>query len=213
MKHAISETFRGDVSEKATAKEFLIEIEKRFGKNDKVKISTILSNLISMRYKGKENIREYILEMFHLASKHKILKLELSDDLLVHLVLISLPAQFSQFKVSYNCQKDKWSLNELISHCVQEDERLKKENIESAHLVSTFKDKNKKSKKAKEAAGGPLQKKQQKKQIEEFSYYFCKNSRYLKNDCTKYHVWPAKKGALLVLVCSEVNLSSIPRHT
>ncbi|KAL3521489.1 hypothetical protein ACH5RR_019638 [Cinchona calisaya] len=87
MKRAISETFRGDVSEKATAKEFLIEIEKRFVKNDKVETNTILSNLISMRYKGKRNIREYILEMSHLTSKLKALKSELSKDLLVYLVL------------------------------------------------------------------------------------------------------------------------------
>ncbi|KAH1239057.1 hypothetical protein GmHk_08G023581 [Glycine max] len=30
--------------------------------------------------------------------------------MLVHLVLISFPAHFLQFKVSYNTQKDKWSL-------------------------------------------------------------------------------------------------------
>nr|KYP66988.1 hypothetical protein KK1_013305 [Cajanus cajan] len=58
------------------------------------------------------------MEMSNLASKLKTLKLELSDDLLVHLVLISLPTHFGQFKVSYNTQKDKWTLNELISHCV-----------------------------------------------------------------------------------------------
>ena len=58
------------------------------------------------------------MEMSHLASKLKALKLELSEDLLVHLVLISLLAQFNQFKVSYNCLKDSWSLNKLISHYV-----------------------------------------------------------------------------------------------
>jgi len=40
------------------------------------------------------------MQMSHIASKFKALKLELSEDLLVHLVLISLPAHFSQFKVS-----------------------------------------------------------------------------------------------------------------
>ncbi|KAK4388610.1 hypothetical protein Sango_2467600 [Sesamum angolense] len=68
------------------------------------------------RYTGKGNIREYIMKMSHLASKLKALKLDLSEDLLVHLVVISLSTQFSQFKVSYNCQKETWSLNELISH-------------------------------------------------------------------------------------------------
>ena len=89
-----------------------------------------------MRYKGKGNIREYIMEMSNLASKLKALKLESSDDLLVHLVFISLLAQFGQFKVSYNTQKYKWSLNELISHCAQEEERLQRERTESAHLAS-----------------------------------------------------------------------------
>ena len=77
------------------------------------------------------------MEMSHLASKLKALKLELSEDLLVHLVLISLPTQFNQFKVSYNCQKESWSLNELIAHCVNEEDRLKKDKAESAHLAFT----------------------------------------------------------------------------
>ena len=78
------------------------------------------------------------MEMSHLASKLKALKLELGEDLLVHLVLISLPAHFGKFKVSYNTQKHKWSLNELISHYVQEEERLQRNRYESAHLSSTF---------------------------------------------------------------------------
>ncbi|KAL5755315.1 hypothetical protein ACOSP7_023535 [Xanthoceras sorbifolium] len=159
MKRGIPEAFRGPESEGiTTAKEFLTEIEKRFVKNDKVETSTLLASLISMKYKGKGNIKEYIMEMSHIASKLKTLKLELSDDFLVHLVLISLPAQFSQFKVSYNCQRDKWTLNELISYCVQEEDRLKQEKTESAHLANTSKDKGKKRKKDHEAAKGPFAK-------------------------------------------------------
>ena len=99
-------------------------------------MNTILSKLVSMQYKGKENIREYIMEMSNLVTRLKALKLELSKDILVHLVLISPPTQFSPFKISYNTQKEKWTLNELIAQCVQE-ERLKQEKIESAHLAST----------------------------------------------------------------------------
>ncbi|KAF2321519.1 hypothetical protein GH714_000259 [Hevea brasiliensis] len=77
-----------------TTKAFLEDFEKRFAKNEKAETSTILAKLISMRYTGKGNIREYIMEMSDLASKLKALKLDLSEDLLVHLVLITLPAQF-----------------------------------------------------------------------------------------------------------------------
>ena len=77
------------------------------------------------------------MQISNIASKLKALKLELSKGLLVHLVLLSLPAQFNQFKVNYNCQKEKWTLNELISYCVQEEERLKQEKTKSVHLAST----------------------------------------------------------------------------
>ncbi|XP_025982128.1 uncharacterized protein LOC114391525 [Glycine soja] len=111
-------------NEDQSSKKFLEEIEQYFAKNKMEEMSNLLAKVISMKYKGKGNIREYIMEMSNLASKLKSLKLELGEDLLVHLVLILLPAHFGQFKVSYNTQKDKWSLNELISHCVQEEERL-----------------------------------------------------------------------------------------
>ena len=88
------------------AKDFLDKLEKCFEKSDKAKTSTLLHHLISIKYNGKK-IREYIMEMSHIVSKLKGLKLELSKDLLVH----SLPVQYSQFKVSYNFQKEK---NELL---------------------------------------------------------------------------------------------------
>ncbi|CAH9053251.1 unnamed protein product [Cuscuta epithymum] len=139
MKRAIPESFRGTMSDEDDVKSFLAELEKRFAKNEKAETCTLLSTLVSMKYKGKGNIREYILEMSHIASKLSALKLILPEELLVYLVLISLPSQFNQFKVSYKCIKEKWSLNELIYHCVQEEDIIKQDKTESAHLVSTSK--------------------------------------------------------------------------
>ena len=91
IKRGIPEAFRGTLSNEITlAKDFLDEIEKRFAKNDKTETSILLVSLIFMKYKGRGNIREYIIQMSHIAFKLKALKLELSEDLLVHLVLISL---------------------------------------------------------------------------------------------------------------------------
>ena len=67
IKKAIPEAFKGIISKMIkTAKEFLEEIKNRFAKNEKSETSTLLANLISMRYKGNGNIREYIMEMSHL---------------------------------------------------------------------------------------------------------------------------------------------------
>ncbi|RVX07135.1 Retrovirus-related Pol polyprotein from transposon TNT 1-94 [Vitis vinifera] len=172
-----------------------------------------------MRYKGKENIREYIMEMSNLVTRLKALKLELSEDILVHLVLISLPTQFSPFKISYNTQKEKWTLNELIAQCVQEEERLKQEKIESAHLASTSQGfgtnkKRKRDNKGKQTAvSGTSKQKEQKKQDKEITCFFCKKAGHMKKTCTKYAAWREKKGTLLNFVCSEINLAVVPTDT
>nr|CAN75475.1 hypothetical protein VITISV_006889 [Vitis vinifera] len=163
-------TIRGAIPEETQAKAFLDQIANRFAANEKVETITILSKLVSMRYKGKENIREYIMEMSNLVTRLKALKLELSKDILVHLVLISLPTQFSPFKINYNTQKEKWTLNELIAQCVQEEERLKQEKIESAHLASTSQGFDKK-----------------------ITCFFCKKAGHMKKTCTKYAAWREKK--------------------
>ena len=74
IKRSIPEMIMGSIAESESAK------------NDKVETSSVLSKLMSMSYKGKGNIREYILEMSNLASKLKALKLKLPEDLIVHLV-------------------------------------------------------------------------------------------------------------------------------
>ncbi|RVW63676.1 hypothetical protein CK203_060777 [Vitis vinifera] len=95
-------------------------------------------------------------------------------------------------EVSYNCQKDKWTLNELISFCVQEEERLKQDKTESAHLASTSKDKGKRKNKDNKvvASNGP----EQKKQRVEVTCFFCNKPGHTKKECTKYAAWRVKKG-------------------
>ncbi|KAK4489685.1 hypothetical protein RD792_000318 [Penstemon davidsonii] len=181
-----------------SAKKFLEEIEQYFAKNEKSEASNLLGKLVSMKYKSNGNIREYIMEISNLASKLKSLKLELSDDLLVHVVLISLPTHFGQFKVSYNTQKDKWSLNELISHCVQEEERQQRDKIESAHLASTFQ--NKKMKKVDVTAKGSSLQKKLKKQDKSITCYFCEKLGHKKSECPKYAkyvIWRANRGLIV----------------
>ncbi|KAA3488216.1 Retrovirus-related Pol polyprotein from transposon TNT 1-94 [Gossypium australe] len=88
IKHNIPKAFRGIESEEITqTKGFLDEIEKCFAKNDKVEMTSLLTSLMSMKYKGQGNVREYIMEMFHVASRLKALMVELSKELLVLMIL------------------------------------------------------------------------------------------------------------------------------
>ncbi|RVX18298.1 Retrovirus-related Pol polyprotein from transposon TNT 1-94 [Vitis vinifera] len=132
-----------------------------------------------MLYKGKENIREYIMEMFNLVTRLNALKLELSEDILVHLVLISVPTQFSPFKISYNTQKEKRTLNELIAQCGHGTN--KKGNMDNKEKETAY--------------SGTSKQKVQKKQDKKMTCFFCKKAGHMKKTCTKYATWREKKGA------------------
>ncbi|XP_039118807.1 uncharacterized protein LOC120254857 [Dioscorea cayenensis subsp. rotundata] len=77
MKNTIPETFLDTTSDKRDIKQFLDTLEERFVRSDKAETSATLKKLVSMRYKGDRNIREYVLDMCHLAGKLKSLKFEI----------------------------------------------------------------------------------------------------------------------------------------
>ena len=136
MKRAMTETVRGGIPISENAKEFLDSVGEKFKESEKAETGNLMTALTSMQYDGVGSIREHIMKLIDLASKLKNLEITISDEFLVHLALNSLPSQYSQLKVTYNAQKDKWNLNELISICVQEEERLRKEKGKSVHLVA-----------------------------------------------------------------------------
>ena len=74
--------------DKVSAKSFSVKVANRFIKSDKIEASKHLSKLINIHYNDKENISEYIMNMSNLVSKLKALKLKLSEEILVHFILI-----------------------------------------------------------------------------------------------------------------------------
>jgi gag-polypeptide of LTR copia-type len=119
--------------------EYLKELEQMFVRNKKTEIDILLNKLCTMKYNDRHNVREHILEMMNTASKLKAHKMNISKDMLVYFSFNSFPTSFGQFKVNYNCQKESWTINELISHCVQEEERLKMDKSECANIAFTSK--------------------------------------------------------------------------
>ena len=57
------------------------------------------------------------------------------ESFLVHFILNTLALKYGLFKISYNTHKDKWSINELMTMCVQEEERRVMEMGKSALLT------------------------------------------------------------------------------
>ena len=79
-------------------------------------------------------------------------------------------------------------------------------------MASTSKDKGKKRKNEAAKDNDPTHKKQTQAN-NNGGCFFCNMKGHVKKECAKYIAWRAKKGTFLTLVCSEVNLASIPRNT
>ena len=82
-------------------------------------------------------MRNYIMRMRDIAAQLKTLEVEMSETILVHFILCTLPQQYGPFKISYNTHKDKWSINELMTMCVHEEHRLAMEEGEKVNLTFT----------------------------------------------------------------------------
>ena len=76
------------------------------------------------------------MEIRDIIAQLKSLKIEMFESFLFHFILNSLPSKYGLFKISCNTHKEKYSINELLTMCVQKERRLNQEMIESAHLVT-----------------------------------------------------------------------------
>jgi hypothetical protein len=125
MQSHIAKGIKGSIPECSKAKEFLKVVEAQFVSSTKAIASTLMKRLSSQAFDSSKNISVHIMEMRDVAAQLKSLEVEISESFLVHLILNSLPSQYGPFKISYNTHKDNWSINELLTVCVQEEERLK----------------------------------------------------------------------------------------
>ncbi|XP_057483788.1 uncharacterized protein LOC130770362 [Actinidia eriantha] len=111
----------------------------------------------------------------------------MSESFLVHYILCTLPQQYGPFKISYNTHKDKWSINELLTMCVQEEGRLGMEEGEKVNFTIQGKKKRDQAKnKGKIPAQSDIKK--------ESKCFFCKKKGHMKKDCSKFKSWLDKKG-------------------
>jgi hypothetical protein len=136
MKRSISEAVRGGIPDTDSAREFYEAIAAKYKESEKAETGNLMHALINMKFDGVGSVREYIMKGIDISAKLKELQIPIDDAMLVYIVLNSLPPQYSQLQLTYNTQKEKWNLNELISICVQEEDRLRKGKGIAVNLVS-----------------------------------------------------------------------------
>ncbi|CAL8119038.1 unnamed protein product [Prunus armeniaca] len=72
-----------------------------------------------MRYDGQGCVRAHIMNLIDIGTKLQDLELNVDEDMMVHLALNSLPKEFTSLEDTYIAQKESWTLNDLITICVQ----------------------------------------------------------------------------------------------
>ncbi|RVW32748.1 Retrovirus-related Pol polyprotein from transposon TNT 1-94 [Vitis vinifera] len=138
IKTKISAGIRGSIEQHENVRELLKAIDEQFVTSDKALASTLIMKFTSLKLTGIRGVREHIMEMRDIVAQLKKLEVEMSESFLVHFILNTLPPQYGPFKISYNTHKDKWSINELMTMCVQEEGRLMMEQGEKCHAETSF---------------------------------------------------------------------------
>jgi hypothetical protein len=163
-------------------------IDEQFVTSDKALASTLIMKFSSLRFTSVRGVREHIMQIRDIMAQLKKLEVEMSESFLVHYILNTLPHQYGPFKISYNTHKDKWSINELMTMCVQEEGRLVKEQGESAMLATREKGESQANQKGKGKMPPPIDIKKDSK------CSFCKKKGHMKKECAKFQKWLAYKG-------------------
>jgi hypothetical protein len=142
--------------------------------------------------------------LYDLGAKLNTLKMGFDDPFTVHLALVSLPDEHGNLVSSCNNMKEKWTIDELISHDVLEEERLKKSNKDHINNAGNKRKfygkgdnnnvrKNKhQSNYSKYVKGESSHSTQSKKDGD--VCHFCGDDTHYKNDCAKWIKWLAHKG-------------------
>ena len=71
-----------------------------------------------------KSVREHIMHMIDITAQLRNLEVTISKSFLIQYILCTLPPQYSPFNISYNTHKEDWSISELLTKCVHEEERL-----------------------------------------------------------------------------------------
>eukprot|EP00253_Pinus_taeda_P002944 PITA_02944 len=154
-----------------------------------------------------KGVREHISQIRDTVAQLKKLEVEISESFLVHHILNTHPHQYKPFKISYNTHKDKWSINELMTMCVQEEGRLVMELRESAMLEMRGKGKSQANWKGKGKVPPQADIKKDSK------CFFRKKKGRMKKECYKFQKLLTNKCNPILFVCYESNMVNVNINT
>ncbi|KAL6292541.1 hypothetical protein ACE6H2_000683 [Prunus campanulata] len=189
MQRAMASSVKGSIPKSENAKQYYEAIAQRFKKFEKAVKSTLLNKLIDMKYDGQGCVRAHILNMINIGTKLQELKMTIDEDMMVHFALNSLPKDFKSLRETYIAQRECWTLNDLITICVQQEHNIIRER--GAKMVNMVQTKERKENRQNAIAGKEKGSNTEKylKPSTGMKCFFCKKAGHMKKECRKYKKW------------------------
>ena len=124
IKTHISTGIRGSIEKHNKVQDLLNKIDDQFANSVKSLASTLIIKFFTLRLTGMKGVRYHIMYMMDIATQLKNLEVTIAESFLVQYIHCTLHPQYRPFKISYNTHKEDRSISELLTICVQEEERL-----------------------------------------------------------------------------------------
>ncbi|KAF7840705.1 Retrovirus-related Pol polyprotein from transposon TNT 1-94 [Senna tora] len=124
IKTKISASMRVSLGECKNVRELLKAINEEFKSLNKALAITLMTKFSSMKLTSIRGVREHIEQMSDIAVQLNLLDIEICESVLFHFIMYSLPPQYGLLKSAYYAQEEEWSINRLLTMCVQEEEKV-----------------------------------------------------------------------------------------
>nr|XP_011468854.1 PREDICTED: uncharacterized protein LOC105352806 [Fragaria vesca subsp. vesca] len=199
LRRTMSEIVRGSMEEPEDVVDYMAAIAEKFEESEKAEGARLHKEFHELKYDGNDSVREHIMHKVLLNGKLRELRMGVLDAQIMHEALYSLSASFSNLRTTYNALEVKWSVNKLISVCVDEENRIRNEAGPSTavNLLEKPKWKKKNKNKVKQTTNFKVSRKPaETKSDKSFKYkcFFCKKIGHMKKECPGFKAWMIKKG-------------------
>jgi len=178
----IPTSIRGCFDRHNNVRALLKAIDEHFVPSDKALVSTLIMEFSTIKLLHMKGVREHIMQMSDIAAQLKTLEVDMSESFLVRYIMNNIPPPYEPLEISYNTHKEKWSINELLTMCFQEVERLTMEM--NGYTLMTIVENDMISNQAKEKGKGKIPPEGGIKK--KFKCSFCNMNGHIKKDCSEF---------------------------